>query len=90
MCVKGIHRMNKILHMTSSQFEVLETMTALDFMDFRDLLHPASGFQSLQFRILEIRLGLPESKRLNKHFMIALNESDKAQVFICFTETYFI
>lgn len=53
--------MNKILHMTSSQFEVLETMTALDFMDFRDLLHPASGFQSLQFRILEIRLGLPES-----------------------------
>lgn len=80
MCVKGIHRMNKILHMTSSQFEVLETMTALDFMDFRDLLHPASGFQSLQFRILEIRLGLPESKRLNKHFLIALNESDKAQV----------
>ncbi|KOB61914.1 Vermilion [Operophtera brumata] len=32
---------------------ILETMTPLDFMDFRNYLRPASGFQSLQFRLLE-------------------------------------
>ena len=33
------------------QLDVLETMTPLDFLDFRDLLSPASGFQSVQFRL---------------------------------------
>lgn len=32
---------------------ILETMTPLDFMDFREYLCPASGFQSLQFRLME-------------------------------------
>lgn len=35
------------------QVMILETMTPLDFMDFRHYLRPASGFQSLQFRLLE-------------------------------------
>ena len=39
-------------------------MTPLDFLDFRDLLIPASGFQSFQFRLLEIKLGLRRSGRL--------------------------
>ena len=42
----------------------METMTPLDFLDFRDLLYPASGFQSAQFREIEIRLGLPHETRL--------------------------
>ena len=33
-------------------------MTPLDFLEFRDLLVPASGFQSLQFRLIETKLGL--------------------------------
>ena len=37
---------------------ILETMAPLDFMDFRDYLSSASGFQSLQFRLLENKLGL--------------------------------
>ena len=37
---------------------ILETMTPLNFMDFRDYLTAASGFQSFQFRILENRLGV--------------------------------
>lgn len=37
---------------------ILETMTPLDFMEFRDFLAPASGFQSLQFRLLENKLGV--------------------------------
>ena len=40
------------------QIHVLETMTPLDFMDFRAYLSHASGFQSLQFRLLENRLGV--------------------------------
>ena len=37
---------------------MLETMTPLDFLDFRDMLLPASGFQSRQFRAIESRLGV--------------------------------
>jgi tryptophan 2,3-dioxygenase len=43
---------------------VLETMTPLDFLDFRDHLFPASGFQSAQFRIIENKLGLRRVDRL--------------------------
>ena len=43
---------------------ILETMTPLDFMEFRDYLCPASGFQSLQFRLLEIKLGLKDTNRV--------------------------
>eukprot|EP01119_Soliformovum_irregulare_P017326 TRINITY_DN5127_c0_g1_i1.p1 TRINITY_DN5127_c0_g1~~TRINITY_DN5127_c0_g1_i1.p1 ORF type:complete len:276 (-),score=90.89 TRINITY_DN5127_c0_g1_i1:21-848(-) len=46
------------------QLNVLETMTPLDFMDFRDYLYPASGFQSFQFRLLENRLGMLPEKRV--------------------------
>ena len=44
--------------MLVGQIEILETMTPLDFLDFRDHLSTASGFQSLQFRLLENKLGL--------------------------------
>ena len=37
-------------------------MTPLDFMDFRDYLSSASGFQSLQFRLLENKLGIKVMK----------------------------
>ena len=46
------------------QLTILETMTPLDFLDFRDLLYPASGFQSLQFRTIENILGLKSKDRL--------------------------
>jgi len=42
------------------QVMILETMTPLDFMDFRNYLCPASGFQSLQFRLLENKLGVKQ------------------------------
>ena len=47
-----------------NQITVLETMTSMDFLEFRDLLSPASGFQSYQFRQLEAKLGL---KMENRH-----------------------
>lgn len=39
-------------------------MTPLDFMDFRDYLSPASGFQSLQFRLFENKLGVKTEHRV--------------------------
>jgi tryptophan 2,3-dioxygenase len=41
----------------------METLTPQDFLDFRDKLVPASGFQSFQMREIEIVLGLPDSQR---------------------------
>jgi tryptophan 2,3-dioxygenase len=38
-------------------------MTPLDFLDFRDALTPASGFQSFQFRLIELKLGLVDARR---------------------------
>ncbi|XP_009864425.1 PREDICTED: tryptophan 2,3-dioxygenase, partial [Apaloderma vittatum] len=65
--LKVITRMNRIsmiLKLLVDQFSILETMTALDFFDFRYYLSPASGFQSLQFRLLENKIGVPQSLRV--------------------------
>ena len=61
--VGGLQRIEAIWKLVIQQVDVLETMTPLDFLDFRDLLVPASGFQSLQFRELEARFGMPSSER---------------------------
>ena len=47
-----------------NQVSVLETMTPMDFLTFRDHLMPASGFQSAQFRELEFVSGLKEPRYL--------------------------
>lgn len=39
-------------------------MTPLDFMAFRNYLAPASGFQSLQFRLIENKLGVKSESRV--------------------------
>ena len=62
--VHGLDRIHEILKLTVAQLDVLETMTPFDFLDFRDLLMPASGFQSLQFRLIETRLGLAAETRI--------------------------
>ncbi|XP_060634776.2 tryptophan 2,3-dioxygenase [Anolis sagrei] len=62
--VARIHRISIIFKLLVEQFSILETMTALDFFDFRDYLSPASGFQSLQFRLLENKIGVPQSLRV--------------------------
>jgi tryptophan 2,3-dioxygenase len=62
--VHSLARVHEILKLMVAQFDVLETMTPADFLDFRDYLFPASGFQSLQFRLIESRLGLPEGTRV--------------------------
>ena len=65
--VSHLHRITEIQRVLIAQIEVLETMTPLDFLDFRDHLIPASGFQSLQFRLIENRLGMRPPERLQIH-----------------------
>ncbi len=58
MIAARLLRITRIQQLLIEQIGVLETMTPLDFLDFRDALTPASGFQSVQFREIEIRLGM--------------------------------
>jgi tryptophan 2,3-dioxygenase len=52
-----LHRMHVIERVLVQQIDVLETMTPQDFLEFRQRLAPASGFQSVQFRELEFLSG---------------------------------
>jgi len=56
--VHHLGRVNTILQLAISQFDVMETLDPQDFISFRDKLVPASGMQSYQYRILEILLGI--------------------------------
>jgi tryptophan 2,3-dioxygenase len=55
-----LNRILKILKTLVAQIDVLETMTPLQFLSFRDRLESASGFQSAQFREVEAVLGMRE------------------------------
>lgn len=75
-----LHRVTEILKLLNDQVKILETMTPLDFLDFRDLINPASGFQSHQFRLLEIKLGLELPQRMsyqNQPYHARLDEAGK-------------
>ncbi|HLN78685.1 MAG TPA: tryptophan 2,3-dioxygenase family protein [Nocardioidaceae bacterium] len=52
-----LQRMHAIERVLVSQVDVLETMTPQDFLEFRQALAPASGFQSVQYRELEFLSG---------------------------------
>ncbi len=64
IAVSRLQRIVEIEKVLIDQIRILETMTPLDFLDFRNFLTPASGFQSYQFRELEIKLGLKTDKRI--------------------------
>lgn len=62
--ISRLDRIALIMKLLVDQFAILETMTPLDFMNFRSFLSAASGFQSLQFRLLENKLGLRHDNRI--------------------------
>ncbi|WP_290795199.1 tryptophan 2,3-dioxygenase [Flavihumibacter sp. UBA7668] len=69
-----VHRLQRsvsILKLLVQQIDVMETMTPMDFLDFRDMLRPASGFQSWQFKALEARLGLQFDQRHGQEYYIS-------------------
>jgi tryptophan 2,3-dioxygenase len=56
-----LNRVLKILKTLVAQVDVLETMTPLQFLSFRDRLDSASGFQSSGFRVIESMLGVADA-----------------------------
>ena len=67
--LRYLERIVAIQEVLVAQIGILETMTPLDFLDFRDLLAPSSGFQSVQFRQLENSLGLQRTQRVGYNAM---------------------
>lgn len=83
LSTRRVNRANKILDVLIPQFDILETMTALDFADFREYLNPASGFQSAQFRLLELSMGLKDAHRMNigrEKFHSRLDDADRSTI----------
>jgi len=83
--VYKLKRIGKILELVNQQVSVLETMTALDFLEFRDVLLSASGFQSKQFRLIEAKLGLKMEQRYKTEYYKhtrrgSLSEADAQEV----------
>ena len=62
-----IRRILEVQKVLIQQITVLETIRPKDFLKFRNLLNPASGFQSLQFRELEFISGQKDKRFLNLH-----------------------
>lgn len=85
LAVQKLKRIIRILEVLNQQMSILETMTPMDFLEFRNLLFPASGFQSLQFRLIEIKLGLRQGQRFKANYYKnaragALNAEDAAAI----------
>ncbi len=81
--VNRLGRIESIQKLLIEQINVMETMTPLDFLDFRNYLFPASGFQSFQFRVIEVLLGLPNDARItynNHHYASVFSESEQQQL----------
>lgn len=83
--LKIVSRLNRVIEIQKlliQQVDVLETMTPMDFLEFRDFLYPASGFQSHQFRLIENKLGLKQRLKFNNQdykTLLRPDEQVKAQ-----------
>jgi tryptophan 2,3-dioxygenase len=74
LALHRLKRIEKILGLLNQQVHILDTMTPMDFLEFRNLLTPASGFQSVQFRLIEARLGLEMEKRHHADYYKRTNQ----------------
>jgi tryptophan 2,3-dioxygenase len=78
-----VHRLNRmviVLRVLVHQIDILETMTPMDFLDFRDMLRPASGFQSWQFKELEAKLGLKFEARYGQEYYITKLRAEQIEI----------
>jgi tryptophan 2,3-dioxygenase len=62
-----LKRILSIFKVLVAQLDILETMTPLEFLSFRDRLEAGSGFQSAQFRELEFALGWKDARALSRY-----------------------
>jgi tryptophan 2,3-dioxygenase len=72
-----LRRAHVIERLLVSQIDVLETMTPQDFLEFRALLSPASGFQSVQFRELEFLSGAKDPRYIARFRALTDSERDR-------------
>ena len=72
-----LKRVSVIEDVLVRQIAVLETMTPQDFLVFRELLSPASGFQSAQYRELEFASGAKDPTYLNRFRGLTVEETDR-------------
>ncbi|GGO72252.1 tryptophan 2,3-dioxygenase family protein [Bowmanella pacifica] len=78
-----VHRLKRVISiqgLLNDQISVMETMSPQEFLAFRDYLVPASGFQSIQFKMLEIGLGLKREFRIDfdkQSFYNRLEQKDR-------------
>jgi len=73
-----LRRIQVIERVLISQIDILETMTPQDFLEFRQRLAPASGFQSVQFRELEFLSGAKDASYVER--FRGLTEEEKARL----------
>src|SRR3954464_720859 len=66
-CFKILARVKQVQRQLFEQWAVLETLTPSEYAEFRDVLGPASGLQSFQFRAIEFRLGHKTAQRVELH-----------------------
>src|SRR5262245_41677415 len=64
LATRSFKRVVTIFEQAIQHFRVMETLTTRDYLEFRDRLIPASGFQSAQLREIEILLGLDDAVRV--------------------------
>ncbi len=64
---KALSRVSRIQEVMTLSWDVLSTLTPVDYLKFRDVLGTSSGFQSAQFRELEFRLGI-KNERFLSHY----------------------
>ena len=75
---KALSRVSRIQSVMTQSWEVLSTLTPVDYLAFRDVLGTSSGFQSAQFRALEYRLGLKNPAVL-EHYAEGTPERERLQ-----------
>jgi tryptophan 2,3-dioxygenase len=64
---KAMSRIGRIQSVMTLSWDVLSTLTPVDYLKFRDVLGTSSGFQSVQFREIEFRLGLKDPSYVNHY-----------------------
>jgi len=66
-CFKILARVKTVQTQLFNQWAVLETLTPSEYVQFRHVLGPASGFQSPQYRLVEFMLGNKDAQMLALH-----------------------
>ena len=74
---KAMARISRIQAVMTLSWDVLSTLTPVDYLKFRNVLGTSSGFQSAQFREIEFRLGLKEPNFVNHY---AVGSAERARL----------